>query len=176
DVQRAGSWLDRYEGKVAGLEAAKQFYYGQIENAGDAGLLRRISYGAVGSRGQLLGESPTFEDLVSTGNLSLLSDIDIKKETLRYYVNRDFLQEYSESLRSDYATYVNATYPFDPQNPEAVDSRDLVGVLSRFRHASFIGLINQELTYAHTLRGAVERQVADAENLRDRLSTYLDAR
>ncbi|MEM9313421.1 MAG: hypothetical protein AAGA95_02245, partial [Pseudomonadota bacterium] len=171
DIQRAGGWLDRYDGKVAGLETAKQLYYGKIEDTQDAGMLRLISYGAVGSRGQLLGDSPTFEDLVSTGNLSLLGSSEIKKETVRYYVNRQFLQKYSESLRSDYASYVNATYPFDPQNPEAVDPRDLARVLARFRHAEFIDLVNQELTYAHTLRGAVENQIADAETLSDLLNT-----
>ncbi len=172
DRQRIGFWNSRFEGKVAGLTTAKEFYFGTLDETDSIKTLRDISFGAVVSRGQILADSPTYEDLTSTGNLRLFVDVELKRALIRYFVSKEFFKVYADSLRTDYAGYVNATYPWNSEDPDTIDPRDIEAAADRFRDPEFLELINRELTYAYS----IDRSVAARESELDALLQLIEDR
>lgn len=173
DIGRVDIWIERFDQKIAGLDTAKQFFYGEIDVENDKEVLRKISFGGISSRGQFLLESPTFEDLVSTGNLALFKDRAFKRELGLYFANKAFLQAYSANLRSDFANYVNSTYPWNARDPEGIDVRDAARVAERFRAPGFLDLVNLELTFAYSTDRAIRRHRITANALLTRIETRL---
>jgi len=139
DIARTQSWLSRYDEKLEGLTIAKEYYFEETTSMDPVRLLRKISYGGVGSRGQLLAASPAYADLISTGNLSLFPNDAFKRDLMAYFVNKEFFTVYADSLRTGYANYVNATYPWNAAMPDALDPRDMARGAQGLQNSQYIG-------------------------------------
>ncbi|MDP5053481.1 MAG: DUF6090 family protein, partial [Congregibacter sp.] len=123
DMQRSDTWFSRFDAKIAGLQTAKDYYFGDSTAAEDSQLLTDIGMGGSGSRGQLLLVTPTFRELISTGGLRLIANDPLKARILSYYAYKEFMEAYVGNLRTGYASYVNAGRPFDPQGNLKNDDR-----------------------------------------------------
>jgi hypothetical protein len=174
DIERSDSWFGRFDQKISGLLAAKDFYFdgGQPEDL--QRFIATVGRGGVGSRGRLLMDAATFEELVSTGNLRYIRSDALKAEIIDFYTYKDFIDVYMTNLRSEYATYTNASRPYAPDGELVADPRDDAVALERFRQPEFLALINQELTFAYSINKVMDQHVRDAKALAGSLEAYLE--
>ena len=105
---------NRYERKIKGLQLARLYATGQYEVKDTTTFLNTIGMGGANSRGSVQGSDATFQELVSSGNLNLISNADLRKTIQEYYRTRAFIEIYVENLRTDYANFINSVRPYDP--------------------------------------------------------------
>ncbi|MGB5243586.1 MAG: DUF6090 family protein, partial [Lutimonas sp.] len=99
------SWFKNRQKKIECLELAKKYVMGDYFPKDTILFINNVGFGGINSRASFIGSSRTYNELVSTGNLSLISNDSIRELIVSYYNNKDFLDEYSKNIRSDYATY-----------------------------------------------------------------------
>ena len=63
-----------------------------------------------------MGTSRTYQELLSTGNLSLIPNDEIRIMVVDYYTNMNFTDIYVENLRTNYASYVNSLKVYNPKS------------------------------------------------------------
>lgn len=175
DMTRSSQWFDRFDAKVAGLQAGKDYYFGDSTGGETPQLLLDIGMGGMGSRGQALLVTPTFRELISTGNLRYIRDDKVKAEILEYYAYKEFMEAYTGNIRTGFADYVNASRPFSPGGSLEDDERDLPIAFARFKRPEFLELINQELTFAYSVNRIMGQQIEDGQSLIALLEYYLDS-
>lgn len=173
DVVRSDAWFSRFDQKIAGLLAAKDYYFGGETPEDAQGFISQVGIGGAGSRGRLLIDAATFEELISTGNLRYIRDDEIKARIIDFYTYKDFIDQYNENLRTGYASYTNGSRPYAPRGELVLDPRDIAVALDRFRRPEFLAMINEELTYAYSMNTVMERHVEDAKLLAETLEDYL---
>jgi hypothetical protein len=175
DLSNSDSWFSRFDSKVGGLLAAKDYYFGDQPVDDPQSFLQEVGLGGAGSRGEVVSTTSTYAELISTGNVRYFRDDRLKADILDYYSYKIFVETYLTNLRSDYATYVNSGRPYSPRGDLPNDPRDLPIVLERFKAPEFLALINQELTYAYSVDTVMREHVAQAESLLISLQSYLES-
>ncbi len=173
DIDRLGAVIGYWEKKVQGLERAKDYYFGEVEPENPKRLLLDVSYGARGGRGRLTAGSPTFEELLSTGNLGVVRDEQIRLSVIRFYKDKEQSDVYIENARTDYGFFVNGAFPFKGPAPSDIEDRDVPAALAQFKKPEFLVLINKELTFAYSLAPNLRGIRSDAESLQISLKSYL---
>jgi hypothetical protein len=173
DVVRSDAWFSRFDRKVAGLLAAKDYYFGGEAPVDPQAFISQVGIGGAGSRGRMLIDAATFEELISTGNLRYIRDDAIKAGIIDFYTYKDFIDQYNDNLRTAYASYTNGSWPYAPRGEISADPRDITVALERFRRPDFLAMINEELTYAYSMNTVMERHVEDAKVLAETLEDYL---
>ena len=143
-------WERRYPGKLEGLQLAKDYYYGQYKISDSISFMNTIGRGGIGSVGGTRLANSTYLDLISTGNFGLIRDKNLRQQISYYYTYLDFVLEYLNRLRSDYAKRLNSFRPFDPGNAESLDNRDINLFFESIKQPDMIELINQELTFGYS--------------------------
>lgn len=133
-----GGVLNRFQKKIDGLNLGKQYALGRISVEDTVAFIKKVGFGGAYSRGSNLTSNTTFQELISTGNLKLIQNENLKKEILNYYGMREFLIEYTENLRTDYATFNNSLTPYDPGGTNQLDSTDFKWILKNYKKEEFL--------------------------------------
>jgi len=175
DITRSSQWFDRFDAKIAGLQAGKDYYFGDSTAPETSQLLQKIGMGGAGSRSQTLLPSPTFRELISTGNLRYIRDAKVKAEVLDYYAYKEFMEIYVGNMRSGFADYVNAGRPYSPDGTLQNDERDLPIAFARFKRPEFLALTNEEMTFGYSINAVMRLQIEDGQTLIALLENYLDS-
>lgn len=152
-----GGVINRFQKKIDGLNLGKKYVSGRIAVKDTVVFIKKVSFGGAFSRGSNLTSNTTFQELISTGNLKLIQNENLKKEILNYYGMREFLIEYTENLRTDYATFNNSLLPYDPAGTNQLDSLDFEHILNSYKSEEFLKLVNQELTFGYSIKYRIEK-------------------
>ena len=173
DIENSEGWFNRFEGKVAGLKAAKEYFHTGVDMEDPDALLTTIGKGGSGSRGRLVGDSPTFRDLISTGSLRYVQSQELKASIMDFYGYKDFVGIYANNLRTNYAGFTNSIRPYDPAGNLEKDPRDIEVALRKFKEPEFLSLVNQELTYAYSINNVMSIHRQNAQDLVSEIAAYL---
>ena len=167
------SWFRNRNKKIECLEVAKQFVMGTYIPKDTSLFINNVGFGGINSRATFTGSSRTYNELVSTGNLSLISNDTIRDQIVKYYSNKVFLDEYVNNMRSDYATYVNALKVYNPQYRDSINPLEIPRILRKMKTDEFHDLINQELTYAYSLERSLQASKKNAHKLQKVIRSFL---
>ena len=167
------AWFKNYPRKIAGLMKAKDYYQNKVIPNDTVQFLNDISFGGIYGVGRFNSNDRTFQELVSTGNISLISNADIRARIGDYYLNQDFLMQYAASLQSGYADYVNSFKVFNPKFPDSINRSEIPMMLQMMQKDEFYLLINKELTYAYSFLKRLETSKKESNNLYVDIREYL---
>lgn len=164
-LERKFRALDEIAPIVRGHEPVPEDVESFLRNAALGGLIGASSVAWV--------TRTTFEDLVSTGNLRLIRDPDLRREILIYYDNVD--KGYISRLgrRTGYVDYIHSLLPAELREDMSFETmetfdidRAVHGLLSR----EFQALLNQEYNYAFFVQRFDSR--SGAKRLLNSLEVY----
>ncbi|SMC39569.1 DUF6090 family protein [Cellulophaga tyrosinoxydans] len=167
------SWFRNRNKKIECLEVAKQFVMGTYIPKDTLLFINNVGFGGINSRASFTGSSRTYNELVSTGNLSLISNDTIRDQIVKYYSNKVFTDEYVSNMRSDYASYVNSLKVYNPQYRDSINPLEIPRILKKMKTDEFHGLINQELTYAYSLERSLRASKKNAHELQKVIRRFL---
>ncbi|MCO5723400.1 DUF6090 family protein [Robiginitalea marina] len=168
------SWFRNRQRKIECLEMAKNYVMGNYFLKDTVLFINNVGFGGVNSRASFTGSSRTYNELVSTGNLSLISNDALRDLIVAYYRNKDFVEEYSRNIRSEYATYVNSVRVYNSQYPDSINTVEIPRILKKLKTDEFHSLINQELTYAYSIERVLMRTKQGATSLHKEIAQYLE--
>ena len=167
------SWFKNRQKKIECLELAKQYVLGDYSPKDTLLFINNVGFGGINSRASFTGSSRTYKELISTGNLSLISNDSIRELIVNYYSNKDFLDEYLRNIRSEYATYLNSIRVFNSKYPDSINTVEIPRILKKLKTDEFHSLINQELTYTYSLERSFQKSKKGANELHKRIEQYL---
>ncbi|MGB5382661.1 MAG: DUF6090 family protein [Lutimonas sp.] len=167
------SWFKNRQKKIECLELAKKYVMGDYFPKDTILFINNVGFGGINSRASFIGSSRTYNELVSTGNLSLISNDSIRELIVSYYNNKDFLDEYSKNIRSDYATYVNSFRVYNSKYKDSINTAEIPRILKKMKTDEFHSLINQELTYAYSIERSLVRSKQGAYELNKKIEQFL---
>lgn len=141
-----------------------------------------VSLGAIG------GASPnrwvssgTYNDLVSTGNLRLIADVNLRQEISRYYQWAEALLSRSRGRTTEYAAVVHSVFPSELRAEMTTEDIKAFGIdraVARVMQPDFQDLLNQEFNFAYfVLRervGFSDQGVALVEKIQARVEILED--
>jgi hypothetical protein len=148
--------MNRFQTKIDALKFAKKYAYGNHIVIDTLAFINKVGIGGIFSIGGNFDNGSTYQELISTSNFKLIKNDSIKKGIIDYYRIRESVSKYSNNLRTDYARYNNSLKPYNPKDINDIDSLDINRMLKQLKTEEFIGLINQELTFAYSIRNRVE--------------------
>lgn len=169
-----GTWFKNSSIKIEGLEKAKKYYQNRIIEGDTAEFLNAVSLGGIYGIGRYTTYNRTYKELVSTGNLSLISNVEIRSRITDYYLNQDFMYQYGASLQSGYANYLNSIKVFNPKFPDSIITADIPMMLKMMEKDEFYLLINKELTYAYSFLNRLEKTKRESHHLYLDIEAYLN--
>jgi hypothetical protein len=152
-----GYWANTYPKKVKGLQLARQFQKYNIVVTDTVAFLTSIGIGGAASRTSLFESRSTYNDIISTGNIRLIENENIRNQILYYYTLTTNTISYMDNLRTEYATFVNSINPYDPLKNFVPDAKDYKRALESMKSDAFLGMANNELTYAYSLKNRLDR-------------------
>ena len=163
----------RYESKINGLKLAREYAIGQYQVEDTSAFLSEIGQGGANSRGSILGSDATFQDLISTGNLNLIRNQELKRMIQDYYRRRSFVNIYIDNLRTSYADFINAVRPYDParQNVYSIPPGRMA---NKLQTPEFLDATNQELTFGHSIHRVVNGLIKDGQALIEAIRAELE--
>lgn len=157
DSARLAYFTDAYPKKIESLLLARSNVWETMEFQDTLNFITKISYGAVASRTSIFETQSTYKDIVSTGNLKLISNKSLRQQILYYYQFGENSQTYLNNLRTDYATFVNSYIPYDAHGTFTPEKGDIELYLEAVRTKEFLRLANSELTFAYAFRSRINR-------------------
>ncbi len=167
------TWFKAKTKKIEGLHLAKDYILGNTKIEDTLSFINKVSFGGVNSKASFQGTSNTYEELKSTGALSLISDDEIRTRIVDYYYTKIFISSYIENIRSDYASYVNSIKVFNSKFPNKVNIQEVPRILAKFKADEFHSLINKELTYAYSIERYLLREKSLAHHLHEAIEEFL---
>jgi len=109
--------------------------------------------GRLGTKSQLvLARRTTFDELVATGNLSLLRSAALRSSLVDYHMSAELISRRMLARLPDYPMAVHAYYPAELRGDkpdEAVRAFGLRRAVEGFRSPEFEAVMNQELNYTY---------------------------
>lgn len=165
--------LDRYEGKMEGLTLAKAYNKGTLQVADTLDFLLKASYGAVFSNGVNFFSNQTFDELISTGNLQLIRDNELKTQINNYYgfVHNQVLN--ISHYKTDYIKMINSLRSFDENNPNHISPSDQKIMIEALKSLEFLQAVNLEMTYASRAYTILQGVSESAKDLLQTIQQYL---
>jgi hypothetical protein len=128
--------------------------------------------------------SPTYEEMISSGRLTLIRDAAMREFIVGYYARRHVQTSRTANRISGYG---NMMYRHAPPQLMAIDqlasdgeilaamsSLDAKTVMARFHDDALSPYVNAELSFAYFLEREVRENRVAAEEFRTALRTYLD--
>ena len=113
--------------------------------------LRNVALGGIGGASSTRWvTSTTFDDLISTGNLRLIRDAELRRKIARYYDDFDTLYSRARDRKSGYVRYVHSLLPAELREDMDFSAMQKFGIdraLEHFTSAEFQSLLNQEYNY-----------------------------
>lgn len=156
-----GYWVWAYPQKMAGLQLARQYVLHTVEVTDTANFIEKVGKGGLLSRTSLFENTGAYKDIISTGNLRLIRNKNIRSQILYYYTLVDNTIKYMDNLRTDYSTFTNSMVPYDPKRNFVPDPKDYKRALEHMKSDEFLSLTNNELTYGYSLQSRL-KNVDDA--------------
>ena len=167
------SWFKNRQKKIECLELARKYVMGDYIPKDTLLFINNVGFGGINSKASFTGSSRTYKELVSTGNLSLISNDSIRELIVKYYSNKDFIYEYSKNIRSEYATYVNSIKVYNSKYRDSINTVEIPRILKKMKTDEFHSLINQELTYAYSIERSLVRSKKGANELHKKIEQFL---
>lgn len=167
-------WEKDYPEKVAGLELARKYVKYGVEVNDTAAFFSAIGKGGKLSRTAIFEESSTYQDMISTGNLKLISNKDLQLQIIQYYTSISTTITHMDNLRGEYATFINSLVPYNSQEYYQPDKSDYERALQKMKSDEFLSLSNQELTFAYSLNRRMDRVNARLIPLLDLITAELN--
>jgi len=165
--------INNRQKKIKCLELARNYVMGNYSPIDTLLFINNIGFGGINSRASFIGSTRTYSELVSTGNLSLISNDSIRELIVQYYASKDFLEEYLINIRSEYATYVNEIKVYNSKYPDSINTIEIPRILNKIKTDEFHSLINQELTYTYSIERSLQRSKKRAYTLNKSIEHYL---
>jgi Family of unknown function (DUF6090) len=159
------SFFKNMDRKIQSLELAKKYIIDNYIIIDTIQFISNVGFGGINSRASFLGSSRTYNELISTGNLSLISNDRIRKKIVDYYDSKKFTEEYVNNIRTEYASYFNSLKVFNPKFRDSINPIEIPRILKLMRTEKFLGLINQEMTYAFSIFRRLEFNKKEAHKL-----------
>lgn len=139
--------------------------------------LHNVSLGAIG------GVSPTyhvrrstFEDLVSTGNLMLISDAGLRSDLVLYYQSYEIQFRRIVERLTDYPSYVHGLIPSEMRNDltlEAMENFNTDRAIEKVLSDEFQSLLNQEYNLGLFMRLQQAAFLVTAAEFRQKLEAHI---
>jgi len=174
DIERIDQFItDFLVRKLQALDAIAPVVRGEEPVPEDLeSFLMNVSLGAIGGASSTRWvTTTTFEDLISTGNLRLIRDSDLRRKIARYYEEFDEIHLRSRDRRTGYAKFVSSQLPGELReelNLAAMEKFGIDRAVESFRSIEFQNLLNQEYNSAIFKKGfdssLSERLAKDLEN------------
>jgi hypothetical protein len=167
------SWFKNRQKKIECLELARNYVMGNYSPMDTLLFINNVGFGGINSRASFTGSTRTYSELVSTGNLSLISNDSIRELIVQYYATKDFLEEYLRNIRSDYANYVNGIKVYNSKYPDRINTIEIPRILNKLKADKFHSLINQELTYTFSIDRPLSESKKEAHELHEKIEEFL---
>ncbi len=167
------NWFNNRQKKIKCLELARNYVMGNYNPMDTLLFINNVGFGGIHSRASFTGSTRTYSELVSTGNLSLISNDSIRELIVQYYASKVFLEEYLRNIRSDYATYVNGIKVFNSKYPDSINIVEVPRILKKLNTDEFHSLINQELTYTFSIDRPLSEGKKEAHELHKKIEEFL---
>lgn len=167
------TWFDNGPKKIAGLQKAREYYLTRVTPVDTIAFINDAAFGGIYGIGGLTPNNRTYEELLSTGSISLISNGMLRNRISDYYREQDFLKSYTINLQSGYSKYMNAVKSFDPAHPTRVDDGAVPTILATMLREEFYFLVNQELTFAYSFLDRLRRSRREANLLSREIEYYL---
>ena len=139
--------------------------------------LHNVSLGAIG------GVSPTyhvrrstFEDLVSTGNLMLISDAGLRSDLVLYYQSYEIQFKRIVERLTDYPSYVHGLIPSEMRTDltlEAMETFNTDRAIEKVLSDEFQSLLNQEYNLGLFMRLQQSAFLVTAAEFRQKLEAHI---
>lgn len=158
--------------KTEALNQAKAYLLGNHQINDTLLFLNTVGYGARYSRVIETSNSSTYTELVSTGNLRIIKDKEIRKEIINYYESKDAATKTIQGSKTGYLDYINSLRSFKKDTPSHISISDQRRMLRKINEDVFYGLINQELTFADGLEIHFRKGLENGKEMIQILQAY----
>ena len=148
--------INRLPKKIESLKLAKKFCENEIIVTDTLEFLNKVGYGGVFSGGYKFGDRSSYDELINTGNLQLISNDSIKKVIANYYGYINAVKQRTAVHSSRFSSYTSELRPFNTENPNFISKFDQAEMMQSFKTAEFRQLIDLELSYAYKVRDYIE--------------------
>ncbi|MGW8316156.1 MAG: hypothetical protein ACWGNV_11180 [Bacteroidales bacterium] len=176
DSARLAYFSDAYPKKIESLLQARSNVWHTTEIEDTLNFIDQISYGAVASRTSIFETRSTYNDIVSTGNLKLITNKSLRQQIISYYQFGENSQTYLDNLRTEYATFVNSYKPYDAHGTFTAEQGDIELYLQAVRTQEFLRLANSELTFAYAFGSRINRLSELNREILNELEDEIDRR
>lgn len=153
-----GVFWSRFEKKLDGLNQAKAFAEDRLEVKDPAKFINTVTYGAVSSGGYDMGDDFVYEELVSSGNMNLLSDGKLKSAVIDYYANLKVRENRLIVHSTDFIRFISDIRPFDSENPNNINQYDQDEAMAVFKTVEFRKMVDSEISYTYKIRDYLIKQ------------------
>ena len=164
--------VENIKKKIEALNQAKAYLSGNYQINDTLLFLNTVGYGARYSRVVETSNSSTYTELVSTGNLRIIRDKEIRKEIINYYESKEAATKTIQGSKTGYLDYINSLRSFKKDTPDQISVSDQRRMLRKLNEDRFYGLINQELTFADGLEIHFKKGLENGERLIQILQAY----
>lgn len=165
--------IDRYDKKMEGLKLAKAYNMGTYQVQDTLDFLTKAAYGAVFAQGINFFSLQTYNELVSTGNLQLIRDDELKTSINNYY---RFVQSQIVNVSqytTDYIHLINGLRPFDEADPGYISPSDQKIMMQGMQSKELLRAINQELTFGSRVYTLLQPSRKITTELIEKIKLYL---
>ncbi|MFN1834948.1 DUF6090 family protein [Balneola sp. MJW-20] len=141
-------YLDRYERKASALNMVRDHYQGTYAIEDSLAYALEVGYGAVFSTQAIISNAAVYQEIISTGNLTVISDEDLRYQLMQYYSLMDSYMTGLKEYKSGYLLKVNSLRPFSYEYPDRIDPFDMRLLIRQTNTEEFYLMANGELSYA----------------------------
>lgn len=163
------NYIARKERKIRGLEKAKLYALGKYKPKDDYGFVHDVAYGAVFSAGLPGVYKGTYDELIKTGNFSLIKDNDLRKKISDHYSYVNQVINLQSQSFSGYLTLINSLRPFDHADPTQLSEVDKNEFLLGIKNKEFIRIVNLEITFSNKIMLEVVNIKKSAQEIIDKI-------
>ncbi len=165
-------WFKNYSKKINSLENTKDYILGTYIPKDTIQFINDAGFGAIYSRASFNGTSKIYKELLNTGNLSVISNSDIRNQIIEYYDRQEYTINYANNLRTEYATYANSFKPYNPKSSD-INKLEIPRILAMMKTEECHSLLNQELAFAFAINRYLENAKSLSYNLHYNIEEFL---
>ena len=158
-------FINRYDKKVAGLKKGKDYFQGELFIKDTLQFLNDIGYGGVYGHAAWNLSKNSYNELISTGNLTKIENDSLRTEVINYYENAIAIEKTSKDYVSGYVSFVNSFSAFNTNDRGRIEKFDQELFLKNIKTIEYYRLANKELTLAHRLLNWAKEIKTDANGL-----------
>jgi hypothetical protein len=158
-------YLDRYDRKKDALEMLRSYYQGEYKIRDSTKFALELGYGAVFGTQAFQISTAVFDEIISTGNLGIIQDEELRKELIGYYSEYETLLVSLRDYDSGYLQAINSYRPFDGEKPDSISHFDRALVIKMAKTEELYTMATAELTYAYQAVAFMLRIRENAENI-----------